>query len=113
MLALVLPSRHLHRSLHLRSFVLRHHIGSVALPRKMATSTISDGSDWRRVAPEGPTPPFNVFTKPLLISEQDERQYRLIRLDNGLQAILVHDDKADKAAASLDVAVGHLSDPVC
>ncbi|KAH6918433.1 insulin-degrading enzyme [Coprinopsis sp. MPI-PUGE-AT-0042] len=111
MLALVLPTRHLHRSLRLRSFAIRHRTGSVALNRRMATSTTPNGSDWRRVVPDGPTPAFNVFTKPILISEQDERQYRLIRLDNGLQAILIHDDKADKAAASLDVAVGHLSDP--
>ena len=37
----------------------------------------------------------------------------MIRLQNGLEAMLVHDIKADKSAASLDVAVGHLYDPVC
>jgi insulysin len=52
-----------------------------------------------------------VFNKPIQKSQQDEREYRLIRLDNGLQAMLVHDVTADKAAASLDVAVGHLHDP--
>ncbi|KAJ7074118.1 Metalloenzyme, LuxS/M16 peptidase-like protein [Mycena amicta] len=67
-------------------------------------------SDWTRVAPTT-APPFSVFNKPLQKSAQDDRDYRLIRLENGLQAILVHDAKADKAAASLDVAVGHLHDP--
>ena len=43
---------------------------------------------------------------------QDDREYRVIRLENGLEATLVRDATADKAAASLDVAVGHLSDPV-
>jgi hypothetical protein len=57
-------------------------------------------------------PSYWVYTKPIQKSQQDDREYRLIRLDNGLQAMLVHDAKADKAAASLDVAVGHLHDPV-
>jgi len=73
----------------------------------MATTT----PDWRRVMSDA-VPPFSVFTKPLQQSEQDDREYRIIQLDNGLQATLVHDAKADKAAASLDVAVGHLYDPV-
>ena len=56
--------------------------------------------------------PYEVYSKPVEKSPQDDREYRVIRLDNGLQAMLVHDAKADKAAASLDVAVGHLYDPV-
>ncbi|EAU88742.1 insulin-degrading enzyme [Coprinopsis cinerea okayama7 len=78
----------------------------------MAPSTTTDENDWRRVIPEQASiPSFQVFTKPIQKSEQDERDYRLIRLDNGLKALLVHDSKADKAAAALDVGVGHLSDP--
>jgi hypothetical protein len=38
---------------------------------------------------------------------------RLVRLQNGLEALLVSDPEADKAAAALTVRVGHLSDPVC
>ncbi|KAJ3510226.1 hypothetical protein NLJ89_g4805 [Agrocybe chaxingu] len=75
----------------------------------MATSTTTV-DDWRRVEKPG-TVPYQVFTKPIVKSEQDDRNYRIIKLDNGLQATLVHDAKADKAAASLDVAVGHLYDP--
>lgn len=55
---------------------------------------------------------YDVYTKPIQKSPQDDREYRLIRLENGLQAMLVHHAKADKSAASLDVAVGHLYDPV-
>ncbi|KAJ4475639.1 insulin-degrading enzyme [Lentinula aciculospora] len=74
----------------------------------MAIETTS----WRRVTPaqEG-IPPFSVFTKAIQKSPQDDREYRIIELENGLKAVLIHDGKADKAAASLDVAVGHLSDP--
>lgn len=32
-------------------------------------------------------------------------------LENGLEAIIVSDPKTDKAAAAMDVKVGHLSDP--
>ncbi|KAF8205797.1 Metalloenzyme, LuxS/M16 peptidase-like protein [Mycena galopus ATCC 62051] len=67
-------------------------------------------AQWERVTPAS-APPFSVFTKSLQKSAQDDRDYRLIRLENGLEAMLVHDAKADKAAASLDVAVGHLHDP--
>ncbi|KAI0282121.1 Metalloenzyme, LuxS/M16 peptidase-like protein [Russula aff. rugulosa BPL654] len=74
-------------------------------------SILDDVQYWRRqISPKAP--PYWVFTKPIQKSQQDDREYRLIRLDNGLQAMLVHDAKADKAAASLDVAVGHLNDPV-
>ena len=77
--------------------------------RLMPTVT---NSDWTRVERPGATPHL-VYTKPIVKSEQDDRDYRIIRLENGLQVTLVHDGKADKAAASLDVAVGHLYDPVC
>ena len=74
--------------------------------------TTGPGKDWLRVVSDQNTPPYWVFNLPLQKSERDDREYRLIQLDNGLKAVLVHDAKADKAAASLDVGVGHLSDPV-
>ena len=52
------------------------------------------------------------FTKPIQKSPQDDREYRLIRLENGLEAMLVHDAEADVAAANLNVSVGFLQDPV-
>jgi hypothetical protein len=48
------------------------------------------------------------FEKP----DNDDRQYRLIRLPNQLEALLIHDASTDKASAALDVHVGNLSDPV-
>ena len=44
--------------------------------------------------------------KPLL----DDRDYRVVRLDNELEALLVHDPETDKASAALDVNVGNFSD---
>lgn len=40
----------------------------------------------------------------------DNREYRVISLGNGLEALLVHDAETDKASAALDVNVGNFSD---
>jgi len=40
----------------------------------------------------------------------DDRTYRVIRLPNQLEALLVHDSQADKASAAMDVGVGSFSD---
>ncbi|CAG8728396.1 1021_t:CDS:2, partial [Acaulospora morrowiae] len=52
-----------------------------------------------------------VLLTPLEKSENDKRSYRLIRLANELEALLVHDSETDKSCAALDIHVGHLSDP--
>ncbi|KAJ7580245.1 Metalloenzyme, LuxS/M16 peptidase-like protein [Mycena floridula] len=67
-------------------------------------------TEWCRESPPG-CPPFSSFTKPIQKSQNDDREYRFIRLDNGIEALLIHDAATEKAAASLDVAVGHHSDP--
>jgi insulysin len=41
----------------------------------------------------------------------DTRSYRVIRLANALEALLIHDADTDKASASLDVNIGSFSDP--
>ncbi|KAK3847359.1 MAG: Metalloenzyme, LuxS/M16 peptidase-like protein, partial [Linnemannia gamsii] len=60
------------------------------------------------ISPDGT---HTVFTQPIESSPNDERSYRLVRLNNDLEVLLIHDAKADKSAAALDVHVGHLSDP--
>lgn len=40
----------------------------------------------------------------------DNRTYRVIRLPNQLEALLVHDPDTDKASASVNVNVGNFSD---
>jgi insulysin len=42
--------------------------------------------------------------------DADDRLYRVIRLANDLEAVLVHDAKADKASGALSVGVGSYSD---
>ena len=40
----------------------------------------------------------------------DDRKYRVIRLSNKLEALLVHDPETDKASAAVNVNVGSFSD---
>lgn len=40
----------------------------------------------------------------------DDRSYRVIRLANKLEALLVHDPETDKAGAAVNVNVGSFSD---
>ena len=69
-------------------------------------------TDWTTIPQHDSIPSYSVFTKSIEKSQLDQRQYRVIRLNNDLTAMLVHDPHTENAAASLDVAVGHLSDPV-
>ncbi|KAI0053918.1 hypothetical protein FA95DRAFT_1551697 [Auriscalpium vulgare] len=76
----------------------------------MTAGVPDDDVHWQRTQANN-APPYWTYARPIVKSQQDDREYRVIRLENGLQTMLVHDAKADKAAASLDVAVGHLYDP--
>jgi insulysin len=49
----------------------------------------------------------SALEKPLL----DTREYRVIKLQNDLEALLIHDPETDKAAAAMDVNIGSFSDP--
>jgi insulysin len=40
----------------------------------------------------------------------DNRTYRVVRLANDLEALLIHDPDSDKASAAMDVNIGSFSD---
>lgn len=50
------------------------------------------------------------ITEHLEKPELDDRSYRVIRLPNQLEALLVHDPDTDKASAAVNVNVGNFSD---
>lgn len=54
--------------------------------------------------------PIERVTDKLEAPALDDRSYRVIRLPNKLEALLVHDPKTDKASASVNVNVGSFSD---
>ncbi|XP_058832419.1 insulin-degrading enzyme [Topomyia yanbarensis] len=66
---------------------------------KLATSTVT--------VDVGKLTRFDNITK----SQQDNRNYRGLQLENGLKVLLISDPSTDKSAAALSVEVGHLSDP--
>ncbi|CAG8571116.1 16391_t:CDS:10 [Funneliformis caledonium] len=51
-----------------------------------------------------------MFDKEIEKSNNDDRTYKIIRLTNQLEVLIIHDAKTDKAAASMDVNVGSYSD---
>ncbi|KAI0480517.1 ubiquitin carboxyl-terminal hydrolase-like protein [Xylariaceae sp. FL0804] len=54
--------------------------------------------------------PVECLADKLEVPSLDDRQYRVVRLPNQLEALLVHDPDTDKASAALDVNVGAFSD---
>ncbi|WVR07976.1 hypothetical protein IAU60_005019 [Kwoniella sp. DSM 27419] len=64
-------------------------------------------------SPYSPCPPIPKASGPvnLILPPSDDRPHKYFTLPNGLEVIVVSDVKADKAAASMDVGVGHLNDP--
>ena len=53
----------------------------------------------------------NVYSVEIAKGKIDQRNYHYEKLDNGLRLLLISDPQADKAAVSLDVAVGSSADP--
>ncbi|ESP94900.1 insulinase family protein [Pseudoalteromonas luteoviolacea] len=46
------------------------------------------------------------------LSNNDNKQYKHITLDNGLRVLLITDSSCEKSAASLAINIGHFDDPV-
>ncbi|KAL7413771.1 Metalloenzyme, LuxS/M16 peptidase-like protein [Mrakia frigida] len=84
-------------------------LSSVAPPTSSSTESTENWTP--STHPSHPTLPFSTFSLPLEQSPLDDRQYKLIRLANGLEALLIRDEKTDKSTAAMDVKVGHLMDP--
>ena len=61
------------------------------------------------------TPPAantNLIPDSLVISPNDTREYKTLKLDNEIDVILISDPSAEKSAAALSVGVGLLHDPM-
>ncbi|WP_105169648.1 insulinase family protein [Pseudoalteromonas sp. T1lg23B] len=54
----------------------------------------------------------SLLSQQLVVSPNDERAYKTLTLDNGIEVILVSDPSVDKSAAALSVGVGLLHDPM-
>lgn len=60
---------------------------------------------------DGKQATYEAFDKPIEKPLLDNREYKLIRLPNQLEVLVISDPETDKASAAMDVRVGHLSDP--
>ncbi|GGY08216.1 peptidase M16 [Litchfieldella qijiaojingensis] len=74
---------------------------ALSLTPILASPSLADDHEGREGVTRVETP---------LVSPHDNRDYRILTLDNGLSALLVSDPEADKAAASMNVGVGSASD---
>ena len=54
---------------------------------------------------------FKFYNKIIEKSSNDKRNYKLIKLENDLECLLINDEHTDKSSVSLDVKAGHLLDP--
>ncbi len=69
-------------------------------------------ASWKHIPAAGAVPPYRLFTGHLEKPSLDDRQYRVLELQNALRAVVIHDPDADKAAACLALSIGHMYDPV-
>ncbi|KZN39086.1 insulinase family protein [Pseudoalteromonas luteoviolacea] len=53
-----------------------------------------------------------LLAESLVVSPNDDRQYKIFTLENGIDVVLVSDPSAEKSAAALSVGVGLLHDPM-
>ncbi|XP_066956310.1 insulin-degrading enzyme [Macrobrachium rosenbergii] len=51
------------------------------------------------------------YADDVIKSDEDQRQYRALILDNNLKVLLISDSTTDKSAAAIDVHIGSMSDP--
>lgn len=82
----------------------------MATPALAATPTVAQTIQARQ--PINLTlPARNPSSSTVISSPNDPSQYRTVTLANGLQVLLVHDSRADKASAAMDVNVGSAQEP--
>ncbi|MGB0861102.1 MAG: hypothetical protein ACPGSJ_14065, partial [Pseudoalteromonas spongiae] len=54
----------------------------------------------------------NLYAESLVVSPNDNREYKTLKLSNEIEVVLVSDPSVDKSAAALSVGVGLLHDPM-
>ena len=71
-----------------------------------AAASGADEASWWRPPPAADGGAVGIYRSPA-----DDRHYRYLRLDNGLQLVLISDPDGDKSAAALSVATGSFDNP--
>lgn len=107
------PTLYLHR-LRLPTLASGLLIGSLLVP--MATPTLAGTPTATQTTPARQAvdlslPARNPASTSIISSPNDPSQYRTVTLANGLQVLLVHDPRADKASAAMDINAGSAQEP--
>jgi hypothetical protein len=90
----------------------RHHRSHLKQYYSSLTSILPQTMAQRAELLDGhAVPPPERLADTLERPELDNRTYRVIKLENELEALLIHDPDTDKASAALDMNVGSFSDP--
>ncbi|KLO18632.1 hypothetical protein SCHPADRAFT_925084 [Schizopora paradoxa] len=76
------------------------------------SNTEENETIWKQIVEGNSSESHFLYTLPLQKPHSDHKEYRLIKLSNGLEVMLVHDAKSDKAAACMNLNVGGCHDPV-
>lgn len=75
---------------------------------------MDDKDSWTSVpADEKHAGPFAKYSKSLDTDPYDHREYKVIKLPNGILAIVVQDATTAKMAAVVSVGAGSIHEPVC
>ena len=78
-----------------------------------ANITLEDDSvNWKLIPAKDGVPSYHVYTIPIVKSQRDNNEYRMIRLGNGLESIIIHDESVEKSVMNLRVSAGYFQDPV-
>lgn len=84
---------------------------SISSNQVRSTTLNMEGTCVNKIPVKKPKEFENLTRLTIAKSQQDNREYRGLQLDNGMKVLLVSDPKTDVSAAALSVEVGHMSDP--
>ncbi|KZT61593.1 hypothetical protein CALCODRAFT_491143 [Calocera cornea HHB12733] len=80
-------------------------------PTPIHTSSLPRSHVLARLAQRHCAPAQQRHSHALEVPKNDKNEYRLLKLANGLQVLLIRDPETDRAGAAMDIGVGHLDDP--
>ncbi|EJC99129.1 uncharacterized protein FOMMEDRAFT_113079 [Fomitiporia mediterranea MF3/22] len=75
------------------------------------TTLKEDEQNWVLVPAKNGLPEYYEYTQPVEKGSLNDREYRIIRLKNRLEATIVRDKDADMSGACMDVSTGYFHDP--
>lgn len=111
MARMAFSNRRSFRALRTSALLSSFLIGAALLPCSPDAMAYTESTTVTQAQGIPVLPAFDANRTSVIKSPNDPAEYRAVTLPNGLQALLVHDTRADKASASMDVNVGSAANP--